>query len=67
MNYEVRFAAGIEAKSPKCVTRCVDGLVANSPAAAQKDLQLRTYHLLLRTFYSIQLDEQTTTKYYSHV
>jgi hypothetical protein len=35
--------------------------------AAQKDLQLRTYHLLPRTFYSIQLDKQTTTKYYSHV
>ena len=60
MNYEVRFAAGIEAKSPKCVTRCVDGLVANSPAAAQQDL-------LLRTFYLILSEKQTTTKYYSHV
>ena len=78
MIYEVRFAAGIpacatasigrEMESPKCEGpdgyRDVDGLAASrllsgSPAAAYQDL-------LLKTFYSIQL-EQTTTKYYSHV
>ena len=64
MNYEVRFAAGIETESPKCEGpdgyRDVDGLVVNSPAAAQKNLSLRT-------FYSILTEKQTTTKYYSHV
>jgi hypothetical protein len=60
MNYEVRFAAGIETESPKCEGKCVDGLVVNSPAAAQQNL-------LLRTFYLTQIDKQTTTKYYNHV
>ncbi len=31
-------AAGIEAESPKCNGMWVDGLAANSPAAAQKEL-----------------------------
>ncbi len=74
MNYEVRTAAGhtslklraagIETESPKCDGpddyRDVDGLVVNSPAAAQQDLLLRTFYLML-------LEKQTTTKYYSHV
>ncbi len=69
MIYEVPFAAGIEAESPKCVgpdhDRDVDGLVVSrcisgSPAAAQQHLLLRTYCLLLS-------ENKTTTKYYSHV
>jgi len=60
MNYEVQFAAGIETESPKCEGKCVNGLVVNSPAAAQQNLLLRTFYLML-------LEKQTTTKYYSHV
>jgi hypothetical protein len=40
MNYEVRFAAGIETESPKCKCKCVDGLAVNSPAAAKRILRL---------------------------
>ena len=36
-------------------------------AVGQQNLLLKTYNISLRIFYSIRLDKQTTTKYYSHV
>lgn len=39
-------AAGMETESPKSVDMCVDGLAVNSPAAAQKDLLIKTYQIV---------------------
>ena len=59
MIFDVRFAAGIEAESPKCAGMCVDGslearggLVAYSPCAAQ-NFKLNIYHSILKFNYHV--------------